>query len=288
MSNQIFNTASLTFEFGSQTGLAFSNTATANLLENLSISAKTLGSNYFLKSTVTYIISVKNNSNAETKNIKISDNLASYFSDKNKFFTPLSYNCPSYLYINGTFISEPETEITDHDIMFKISSIPANSNLTLIYSSVVNQYAPLSQSSTLTNVISLTSDSSETPLTCQTILKPSEKADVRIIKNMYPNNIALGEEITYDFFLYNYGNADASNITLTDTFSPAPTINSITVNSQEINFSDYSYSNGILTIPAYNPTLNLKIPAAKFIQNSETGIITADPGITKVTVKGRI
>lgn len=288
MSNQIFNTASLTFEFGSQTGLAFSNTATANLLENLSIIVKTLGSNYFWKSIITYIVSVKNNSNAETKNIKISDNLASYFSDKNRFFTPLNYVCPSYLYINGIFISELEPEITDQDIVFRINSIPANSNLTLIYSSVVNQYAPISQNSTLTNIISLTSDSSETPLTYQTTLRPSEKADVRIIKNMYPNNIALGEEITYDFFLYNYGNTDASNITLTDTFSPAPTINNITVNSQEINFSDYSYSNGILTMPAYNSTLDLKIPSAKFIQNSETGIITADPGITKVTVKGKI
>lgn len=291
MSNQIFNTASLTFEFGSQTGCAFSNTASANLLESLTMQSDSLGSSYFWGSTVVYIINVKNNSTSESRNLEISDDLASYTSkecDSSMSLTPLEYTSPSFLYINGNFDSEIFPEINTDKIIFKVSSVPANSNITLVYKLTVNQYAPIYPESTLTNNITLNYDGAENPITSQITLTAQEKADVKIIKNMCPNNVSVGEELTYNFFLYNYGNTEASNVTLTDTFSPIPNITSIRVNSKELNFSDYSYLNGTLTVPSYGSSFNLSIPAAEFTTNNKTGLITANPGITRVVVTGKI
>lgn len=291
MSNQIFNTASLTFEFGSQTGCAFSNTASANLLESLTMQSNSLGSNYFWGSTVIYIINVRNNSTSESKNLEISDNLASYSSqgnDSNTSLTPLEYDSPSFLYIDGNLYSEISPEIKTDKIIFKISSIPANSNITLIYKLTVNQYAPIYPGSTLTSTITLNYEGAENPITSQILLTAEEKADVKIIKNMHPSSISIGEELTYHFFLYNYGNTNASNVTLTDTFSPIPNITSIQVDSKDLTFSDYSYLNGTLTVPSYGSSFNLSIPAAEFTTNSKTGLITANPGTTHVVVKGKI
>lgn len=291
MSNQIFNTASLTFKFGSQTGCAFSNTASANLLENLTMNVNSLGSTYFWGTTVTYIVNIKNNSNFESKNLKITHNLTSSSSDKNlsdTCFVPLEYISPSFLYIDGIFNSEISPEINPNKIIFEIASISKNSTITIIYKLIVNQYAPIDPDSTLVNEISLVYDGMKDTVASQINLTPEKKADVKVIKSMSPSNISAGEEITYDFFLYNYGNTVASNVILTDNFSPAPNITSIKSENQELIFSDYSYLNGTLSIPSYNSSFNLAIPAAKFSKNPETSLISANPGVVHIEVKGKI
>ena len=291
MSNQILNTASLTFEYGSQTKCVFSNTASANLLESLSLSAESLNSEYFCGDYITYIINVKNNSSAEAKNLKITDNLGCD-SSRNQILSqslpPLNYESPSYMYINGNFESKISPEVYSDKIVFGISSIPANSNLTVIYKSVVNQHADMSPNSKITSTITLESENSENVSNSKITLNVSEKADIQVVKNMSAEHISVGEEITYNFYIYNYGNAEALNVTLTDTFSPAPKITSVRADSKELSPTDYSYSNGVVTIPGYASYFNLNIPAAKFIKNPDDGTTAVNPGITKVSITGKI
>jgi len=113
-------------------------------------------------------------------------------------------------------------------------------------------------------------------------------ADIKIIKNMSPNPVLAGETITYSFSLYNYGNTEAKNVTLNDTFTPAPGSINVYLDSQEISPTDFSYSSGTLTLPTYNSGISVTIPAANFIQDTVTGLIAIEPGMISITATGQI
>lgn len=289
MPNQISNTASLTFEYGSQTGFASSNTAVTTLRETVSMSKISLGSSYFLDDNVFYTIAVNNDNNSEITNVRVTDDLGSYFADCSITpFTPLTYSGPANLYIGGVFCSEVEPEVYVNKIMFNISSIPACSNALITYKVSVNDRAPLICGSHITNAATLCFENLLDPITASNTLTVAKTADVRIIKHMCPDPVIRGEKITYSFFLYNYGNTEAVNVVFTDTFSPAPSNITVSVDSENIYPTEYSYINGTLTIPAYCSDSSLCIPAASFCQNPITGIVTITPGITAITVVGQI
>ncbi len=289
MSNQISNTASLTFEYGSQIGYASSNTAITTLRETISISKTSLGSSYYLNENVFYTITVNNHNNSEITNVKITDDLGSYFPDGSAVaFTPLTYSGPANLYIGGTFYSETEPKVYPDKIIFTISSIPARSNALITYKATVNDRALLAQCSKIINTAKLYPENISDPVTASNTLTAAKTADVKIIKHMCPDPVTRGEKITYNFSLYNYGNTEAVNVVFTDTFSPAPSGISVAVDSQNICYTEYSYINGTLTIPAYCSDSLLSIPAACFSQNPVTGAVTVTPGITTITVVGQI
>lgn len=291
MPNQISNAASLTFEYGSQIGYASSNTAITTLRETISMSKTSLGSSYYLDEGIFYTIAINNNNNSEINNVKISDNLGSYFpnySISNTAFTPFTYVGPANLYLGGTFYSEIEPEIYTDKVVFTIPSIPARSNALIIYKVSVNDRALLAPESEIVNTATLSLESILDPITASNTLTVANTADVKIIKHMCPDPVTRGEKITYSFSLYNYGNTEAVNVVFSDTFSPAPSSITVAVNSENLFFSDYSYINGTLTIPAYGSTFSLSIPPAEFVQNPVTGIVSISPGITTITVTGQL
>lgn len=291
MPNQISNTASLTFEYGSQIGYASSNTAITTLRETISISKTSLGSSYYIDDSIFYTITVSNNSCCEISNVKITDDLGSYIPDgsiSTPYFTPLTYTGPANLYIGGTFYSEIEPKVYTDRIVFIIPSIPAKSNALITYKVTINNRALLAQNSEITNTATLTLNDISDPITASNTLTVAETAQVKIIKHMCPDPITRGEIITYSFSLYNYGNTEAVNVVFSDTFNPAPANINVAVNSENIYSSDYSYINGTLTIPAYSSAFTLSIPAAQFSQNPVTGIVSIIPGVTVITVTGQI
>ena len=78
MPTQISNFASLTFEYGSNKEEVLSNTAFATLQDSVSMSLSSVENSYYLNDTITYVLSIINNGNRNIKNIKISNDLASY------------------------------------------------------------------------------------------------------------------------------------------------------------------------------------------------------------------
>lgn len=291
MPTQIYNTASLTFEYGSQKGFVSSNVAVTTLQEILTVSQSSLGDSYFQNSDIPFIVNINNNNTEKIKNVKVQSNLGSYSLGQgicDTSFTPLSYIGPSALYIGGTFHSNIEPKVYTDKIVFTIPSIPERSNALLIYKTSTNQFSPLASGSSITNVISVSARNLGTPLTYSSTVTVKDEADIRIIKNMCPNPVSAGDTITYSFSLYNYGNTEATNVTLNDTFSPAPTGISVNLNSQELTSNDYSYLSGTLKVPNYSSGLTISIPAANFIQDSITGLISIEPGITSITAAGKI
>ncbi len=291
MPTQISNFASLTFEYGSNKEEVLSNTAFATLQDSVNMSLSSVENSYSLNDTITYVLSIINNGNRNIKNIKISSDLASYTINSGiaeKIITPLSYTGVSKLYIGGKFFSDIEAEVLSDKIIFSVEEIPALSNVLIFYSTTVNKNAYLNTGSFLKNTSSLTYDGMINNIESSDTIYVREKADVTLIKYMYPNSITSGEIITYNFILYNYGNIEAKNVSFSDTFSPAPLNLNVSVNSDALSSKNYSYINGEIKIPCYGSDFSLSIPPAKFIQDTNNGAITTKPGSTIITITAKI
>lgn len=291
MPTQISNFASLTFEYGSNKEEVLSNTAFATLQDSVNMSLSSVQNSYSLNDTITYVLSIINNGNRNIKNIKISNDLASYTINPGiteKIITPLSYTGISKFYISGKFFSDIEAEVLADKIIFNIEEIPALSNVLIFYSVKVNKNAELSTGSFLKSTSSLTYDGMVNNIESSDTIYVREKADVTLIKYMYPNSITSGEIITYNFILYNYGNIEAKNVSFNDTFSPAPLNLNVSVNSDALSSKNYSYINGEIKIPCYGSDFSLSIPPAKFVQDKNNGAITTKPGSTIITITAKI
>lgn len=291
MPTQIYNTASLTFEYGSQKGFVSSNIATTTVQESITISKTSLGDSYSQNSEITFIITINNNNNEEIQNVFITDDLGTYSSKNNIYenlFTPLTYKGPSFLYIAGNFIDDITPILSKNKIEYKITNIPAKSTATIIYKASVNKFAPLTSNSQIVSSIKASALNINNIPKASCVITVRDEADIKIIKNMNPNPVLSGEEITYNFFLYNYGNTPATNITLNDTFSPAPSNISVKLNTDEVSSSDFSYKNNTLIFPSSGASLTITIPAANFIQDNVTGIVSVQPGIVNITAIGKI
>ena len=287
MPTQITNTASLTFEYGSEKGCATSNTAATTLQETLSISKSSLGCTYSPGNDIFYIITISNNNSAAVMSVKISDDLGTYCLGAVSI-SPLTYAGPAELYIDGAFQCELEPKIYKNKIVFTVDEIPCHSNAMIIYKAVPNCAAPLELDSVIENTASLTSKCLAETIKASNVVKIANKAEVKIVKSMAPNPVLAGEKLTYTFFLYNYGNTEATNVVLTDKFGPAPLTVCVAVNGAEVPFKDYTYINDTLTMPAFGSRMALTIPAAKFKQDPLTGVVTTEPGCATITVTGRI
>lgn len=291
MPTQISNFASLTFEYGSSKEEVLSNTAFATLQDSVNIDLSSVENSYSSNDTITYILSIINNSSRCIKNIKVSNDLASYTINSGisqKTITPLSYEGTSKLYIGGKFFSDIEAEVLSDKIIFNLEEIPALSNALIFYSTRVNKNAELSTGSSLKSTSSLTYDGMINNIESSDTIYVKEKADVTLIKYMYPNSITSGEIITYNFILYNYGNIEAKNVAFSDTFSPAPLNLNVSVNSDALSSKNYSYINGEIKIPSYGSDFSLSIPPANFIRDENNGAITTKPGSTIITITAKI
>ena len=291
MSNEIYNTASLSFEYGSRKGFVSSNIAFTTLQDSITVSKSSLGNIYFQNTEIPFIISISNNNQEEIKNLVIEDDLGTYSLGQGLLdseFTPLEFVDTAFLYIGGIFNSNITPKISKGKIVFKVSSIPAKSNIIILYKVSTNEFSPLTTGSEIKTTATVTSTCMSSPILASNTIKVKEEADIKIIKNMCPNPITSGDIITYTFSLYNYGNITATNVVLNDTFSPVAENLNVYLDSKIVPNSNYSYVGGTLKLPCENSETSISIPAANFIQDSITGIISVNPGTINITITGRI
>ncbi len=284
----ITNQATVTYSYGGTSAAASSNVAVTTLTEPITASKTSLGSTYTEGDEITYILSVTNGSAGAVSDITVSDNLGTYTLDT-VTVTPLRYIGPAYLYINGVYNTELTPAITANSISFTLPSVPAGANAIVIYRAEVRNTAPLASGSTITNTATFASAALGESLNESNTVTVADYARLNIVKSMAPNPVTGGSQLTYTFAIYNYGNEDAADVVLTDTFSPAPTGISVSVNGTAVSASDYTYTGGTLTLPAATGTsYEITVPAATFTTNAATGVVTVTPGITTVEVTGTI
>ena len=292
MAQNIENRAQITFNYGNVTGAsAASNLASTTLQGPLSVSKNSLNTSYSAGDELTYIITLENTGNTAIEGVTVTDDLGRFTPPGMTLpVTPLTYVGPAQLYVNGVLSPQLGVEVVGTgELVFTIPSLPGDSNAMIVYIVEVNEYAPLSVDfGSITNRAVADADG-----LCEfgedtNTISVLAAADVRLIKQMSPDPVICGEQITYTISIYNYGNVAATSVQLTDVFSPAPTNISVYVDGvlQSGNYT-YDEQSGLLTYPATTDA-SVIIPAATYTRDTSTGIVTVQPGTVTVVITGTI
>ena len=176
---------------------------------------------------------------------------------------------------------------TAGSLVFSFPTLPAGATANIVYRAAVNEYAPLDVEAGITNTATLTSDSDCADGTASATITAVSAANVSVFKQMSPNPVICGDTVTYTIRIYNYGNIAAENVVLTDTFNPAPTNITVSRDGTLLPANEYSYVDGTLTVPA-GTTTAVSVPAATFVRDATTGIVTVTPGMVEYTITGTI
>ena len=194
------------------------------------------------------------------------------------------------VYINGVLQTAPPTVTSLQPLVFSGLSLPANSNMTIIYEAVTTRFAPLSATGTITNTATISGDGAGSPVTATATVTAKAEPDLTINKSIEPVVVTENGTVTYTFTIQNYGNtatAAADNVSVTDTFDPVLSNLSVAFNGTAwTEGTEYTYNAGtglFTTVPG-----QITIPAATYTQDAETGVWSITPGTGILTVRGTL
>ena len=282
----IENFATVRYTSGGVTATRVSNIAQIDLNTSVTFTKSAIGTGYSDGATVTYIITVSNTSSTALSELSITDDLGT-FAFGESTLTPLTYVGPAVLLVDGQDASANLTVDPSNpaSLVFTVPALAASTTANIIYTARINEFAPLELGSTVTNTAALTSDSSCADGTATATVTVEPTADVSVLKQMSPNPVVCGDTVTYTIRVYNYGNSPAEDVVLTDAFEPAPTDITVTRNGVALVATDYTYENGLLTVPSVGGDT---VPAATFTRDSVTGEVIVSPGIVEYVITGTV
>ena len=266
-----------------------SNVAIGEVLEVLSADKTAVTTTYTPGGDVTYVISAVNSGATPVSGVTVTDNLGAYTFGETTLY-PLTYKEGSVrLYINGVLQAAPTVEVGPPLAVSGIT-LPANSNMVLIYEASVTAFAPLGEADSIINTATVTGGGISAPITVTETVTPVAEAMLDITKSINPVPVAENGVVTYTFVIRNSGNAPAdaaANVTLTDTFLPV--LSDLTVLLDGVELSEgtgytYAITEGeFATVPGV-----ITVPAATYTQDPATGVWSITPGVTTLTVSGTI
>lgn len=266
-----------------------SNVATGEILEVLSATKNAVITDYSRGDDVTYVISAVNSGSSPATGVTVSDDLGGYVYNTETLY-PLSYVDGSVrLYINGVLQSPPAVS-AGPPLVFSGITIPAESNMILIYEAQVTQFAPLDTADSIVNTATVSGTGIPTPITAAETVTPSTAPELTITKYIEPAVVTENGTVTYTFIIQNYGNTDATvtdNVSVTDTFDPV--LSGITASLDGTPLTEntqytYNTTSGVFTTVAGAIT----VPAATYARNEATGAVTVTPGAATLTVTGTV
>ena len=285
MAQIITNQASLNYQYNGQTASTVSNIATATLNEPLEVEKVSIEDVYRFGDEITYSVSFSNSGGAALTGVTVSDDLGRYNVGASQR-VPLTYVGPSILFVDGVCAGNITPTVNANGITFTIPTLASGSRAQILYKAAVNAEAPLSTGSEITNTATVLAAGITTPVSDSNTVRVDDYADVTITKSMSPSNVVDGDALTYTFVINNYGNADATNIVLTDAFDPAPESITVQVNGVTLPATDYTYEGGVLTLPSASSSYELSLPAATITQDPVSGEVRVTPSSLTVTVTG--
>ena len=265
-----------------------SNIAVGMIEGILHVTKYAVNETYAAGDTLTYVVSIVNNSDEAINGLTVSDDLGAYAFETSTV-QPLTYVAQSLqYYLDGVLQPDPAVAMTDGIVLSGIS-VPANGNTTLIYSATVNAFAPLETGAAITNTVTVESQS-VSAVTAEESVAVTNAAELSIVKSVTPIPVPENGELTYTFQLLNAGNTavlDTENATVTDTFNPVLSGISVMLDGTALTEGvDYTYDEATGEFATANGVI--AIPAATFTQDQTTGEWSAAPGSVTLTVTGRI
>lgn len=284
----IENFATVRYTVGDVTQTVVSNLAEVSLESSVVLTKVPLGTTYENDSILTYILTVQNTSGAALTNIRVEDDLGT-FPFGTFELTPLTYAGNAVLLIDGqdstALLTVDSGEPTS--LVFTIPSLAAGGTANIVYNAQVNEFAPLDADSSITNTATLSADADCADGTATATVTALSGANLSVFKQMSPNPVVCGDILTYTIRIYNYGNAPAQNVRLSDAFDPAPANITVTRNGVALAETEYTYENGLLTVPAEGAAGDT-VPAATFTRDIQTGVVSVIPGMVEYVISGSI
>ncbi len=281
-----YNRASLSYA-GTVTN---SNTVEGELLVGLSMTKSAATSDYGSGDSITYVVSIVNVRNTPYTGLTVTDNLGSYTFGTGAELVPLTYIDGSLLYYQNGTIATGATAVAGPPLSITGITVPANGNVTLIYEARANEFAPLSENSTITNTATINSAGLEAPLTDSAIVNARNEAELTLAKSLTPEVISDDGILTYTFVIQNTGNVATSvadNVVITDTFNPILTNITVSLNGTELAAgTGYNYNEATGEFSTVDGAIT--IPAATYDSDPTTGVVTTTPGVAVLTVTGTV
>lgn len=265
-----------------------SNLAEIALESSVSLSKTPLSATYGSDTVLTYILTVQNTSGAPLTNVRIEDDLGTFAFNAAEI-TPLTYAGDAILLINGQNVTAQLAvdASSPSSLVFTVPSLPAGATANIVYNAQINEFAPLELDTTIVNTATLSADAECADGTASATVTAETGASVSVLKQMSPNPVVCGDTLTYSIRVYNYGNAAAENVQITDAFDPAPANITVTRNGVVVPATEYTYEAGVLTVPAV-ATEGDTMPAATFNRDAVSGVVSVIPGMVEYVITGTI
>lgn len=266
-----------------------SNIAVGELVEVLTVTKTATDTTYTAGGVKTYAISLVNSSAAALNALTVTDTLGSYLFNGAALY-PMTYVAGSLLYyVNGTLQATP-TVTAAAPLTITGVTVPAGGSAMLIYSTTVNEYAPLGAEDSIVNTATVTGGGLAAPVTATETINAATAPLLSISKSICPATVAENGTLTYTLTLQNRGNtaADAGDeLVVTDTFDPI--LGNLTVRFNGAVWTEgvhYTYDSATGVFATVSGALT--VPAAAFTQDAATGAYTTDPGTSELVISGTI
>ncbi len=278
------NSANITYRYGGLSDAANSNVATTQLAENYSLKAEksTYNTNWRPSENLSFSIRIENDGSEPLFGVSMQDNLGGN-TDR-----LLNYIAGSAKMLrNDTLTGIAPTNTAPLTLVIPDSLQPGE---VVVFTYVAKVRSDIDNTITeITNEVEVVGhEISESGTAVPVSPNPSvtipkaNYAEVRIEKSVDKENVSVGDRLTYTFKLENFGNIEATNVTVTDELPAKFSVESITslTNGIETVFEATDYSldtNNKLILPTSTTKL-ISVPARTTLGN----------GITTVTIVGTI
>ncbi len=279
-----FNRATLTYGTNSIT----SNTVSGEILQTLTVTKTASNDSYALGDVITYAVALINSGATNLTGLTLTDDLGEFAISDELSVTPLDYVLGSLLYyVNGVLQPTPPI-ITASPLSFSGISIPAGGNAVIIYNAVPNEFAPLTAGSEITNTVTVSGNSAPCDITAEETISVANAPLLSILKSLSPETVTENGTLTYTLLIENRGNAPVtSDLTVSDIFDPILENITVTYNgavwTEGVNYN-YDETTGIFSsLPGA-----ITLPAATYVTNPNTGVVTVIPGSAIIRVTGTI
>lgn len=281
--------------FTNQATLSYNNTTTTSnivtgeIVEVLSAAKNALDDNYRLGDVITYVVSIVNSGTTAINNITITDDLGTYTVGATTR-TPLTYVDGSMNYYANGVLQTDATAVAGPPLVISGVDIPAGGNVVVLYEARVNEFAPLTANTTITNTATISGTGLTSDILVTDTITAATAPQLSITKSINPETVPENGQLTYTFIIQNTGNTAAvatDNATVTDLFNPI--LENITVALNGVAITEpaqYSYNEAtglFQTVPGV-----ITVPAATYTQDPVTGQWNIVPGVTVLTVTGNI
>ena len=263
-----------------------SNVVTGEVVEVLSAAKYAVNVDYRRGGLITYIVSLFNSGPGAYEGLVLTDDLGAYAAEGGAEAVPLSYiEGTARLFVNGT-LQEAPTVSSASPLTVEDLSVPAGSNVQLIYQAEANEYAPIEIGDGIENTVTVSRGNFGGEITASAFVPAGEEALVTVSKAVSPQSVVENGTLTYSFVMENRGNtATGDDTVLTDVFDPVLSDLSVRYNGTAWTEGvEYTYADGVFsTVPGA-----VQVPAATITRDASTGITGIVPGTAKLTVSGTV